>query len=209
MIFKRNPVVRRRPVTKEWLAVRCSQGRADESEKRIFHDMIINLIRKNASKYYEASKDNFEDLVQDCFVQMWQYLHTFDPRKARLSTWVWVVCRSVLNQNFSDTKRYRKHVRVSSSEVEFHSGPQIVGVGVNIDIKQLLDSLYDYCEPDYHNVLQEMFGGKEHFVIPEKIVVAEVARRTKKGYTDVHRFYNETVRPFFEKRLVNGDACNG
>lgn len=198
----RAPVTRRMPITKELLAVKIVQQKASEEEKRLFHDLIINLIRKNAIKYCATSMDELNDLIQDCFLQVWQYLHTFNPKKAHLSTWVWIVCRSVLNQNFADTCHYRNHVHSLKGDFDFSKRfRQSQVVNSNMDVRQIINQLYEHCSCDYHDILKEMFGDETCLMISEKIIIADVARRTKRNYIDVSRFFNHTVRPFLRKRL--------
>ena len=200
-VIARRPVICRKPVTKEWLAVRIARGQCNEHEKRLFHDSIINLIRKNALAYQELSKDDFEDLVQDCFMQVWKYLHTFNPKKAKLSTWTWIVCRSVLNSNFNDTQKYHKHICLSKEWDFSRFAADCPHASSQIDFQRIMLQLYAKFGPEHHDVLSQMFGSVNCQVMPHRIVVAEVARKTNRPYSDVHRFYNEKVRPFICQQL--------
>ncbi|MBX3356234.1 MAG: sigma-70 family RNA polymerase sigma factor [Phycisphaeraceae bacterium] len=60
---------------------------------------VVNLYDRFGSLVYKAarqvlnSRAEAEDAVQDVFVRLWQTADRFDPRRARLVTWVMLIAR--------------------------------------------------------------------------------------------------------------------
>lgn len=70
-------------------------------------------------KYYErfifhvlhrmnVSAGDFDDLVQNILLKLWRSIASYNPGKARFRTWLGVVVRNAVYDQFTETKRHRK-----------------------------------------------------------------------------------------------------
>jgi len=55
-----------------------------------------------------VSKSDFDDLVQNVLVKLWKSIASYDPNKARFRTWLGVVVRNAVYDEFTQTQRQRK-----------------------------------------------------------------------------------------------------
>ena len=67
-------------------------------ERFIFH--VLHRMNVSAS--------DFDDLVQNVLLKLWRSIASYDPGKARFRTWLGVVVRNAVFDQFSETKRHRK-----------------------------------------------------------------------------------------------------
>ena len=81
----------------------------DPDDKQAWEDFV---------RYYErfifhvlhrmnVSSSDFDDLVQNVLVKLWQRISTYDPKKARFRTWLGVVVRNAVHDQFAESKRRR------------------------------------------------------------------------------------------------------
>lgn len=70
-------------------------------------------------KYYErfifhvlhrmnVSAGDFDDLAQNVLIKLWRSIASYEPTKARFRTWLGVVVRNAVYDQFSETQRRRK-----------------------------------------------------------------------------------------------------
>lgn len=64
----------------------------DEDAVAVLYDRFGALIYK-AARQVLSSRAEAEDAVQDIFVRLWRTADRFDPRRARLVTWVMLIAR--------------------------------------------------------------------------------------------------------------------
>lgn len=67
-------------------------------ERFIFH--VLHRMKVSAS--------DFDDLVQNILVKLWRSIASYDPDKARFRTWLGVVVRNAVFDQFAETQRHRK-----------------------------------------------------------------------------------------------------
>jgi len=195
------PVVRK-AVTKEGLAVRIGQGWASDAEKTIFHDLIVNLIKKRVSKYYATSRDDFEDLVNDCWVKIFRYIKTYNPSKSKVSTWVWWVCRSVLNQDYGYSQRWKENHIFGKAMMRGVSPDTVDTTTFRMDFESLVAELFEN-HPEHVDILGEMFVNEEGRVAcPGRLSLAGVARRANRSYSEVYKFVDRYVRPVVGRTFI-------
>jgi len=67
-------------------------------ERFIFH--VLHRMNVSAA--------DFDDLVQNVLLKLWRSIASYDSEKARFRTWLGVVVRNAVYDQFSETKRQRK-----------------------------------------------------------------------------------------------------
>lgn len=55
-----------------------------------------------------VSSGDFDDLVQNVLLKLWRNIASYNPGKARFRTWLGVVVRNAVYDQFADTQRRRK-----------------------------------------------------------------------------------------------------
>jgi RNA polymerase sigma factor (sigma-70 family) len=201
--------VERKLVSQEDLAVRVGSGEATKHEERAFRDCIAGLLHRMAFKYVQGSQRDAEDLVQDCWLRILAYLGSYNPKKAKLTTWVWWVCRSVLNRDAELSKRERErfcHADTHTHEITKPSSPQQDTPELVTFRSELCEALGDLFKKhvDEQDILIEMFGNPfdEGRLRMDSICCADVARNVGRQHTEVYQFYIRKVRPFLQMRLA-------
>jgi RNA polymerase sigma factor (sigma-70 family) len=192
--MERVPVVVRVAVTNENLmadSLRNDGKHLKENPilEEILYDRIVGIVRKLAFQYRKSTVNEVEDLVQDCIAKIWSSREQFNKDIASLSTWVWWVCRSVLNTDSKKSRRHRKtfkfisqkndgenHVDVSEYFYSVTSGSDgDVGVAEVVGMKMAIENLYEQHGYDEKRkeVLDALFCIEE-----DGIFVASVHRAT-------------------------------
>lgn len=96
---------------KDWmLMTRVAEG--DEEAMAELYDRFAPLVFKVAWQF-QPSHAEAEDAVQEIFVRLWQTADRFDPRRAKLVTWVMLIAR----RHLIDRLR-RASVRPKTSTIE-------------------------------------------------------------------------------------------
>lgn len=75
----------------------------DERSVRVLYDRFGSLVYKTARQIL-PSRSEADDAVQEVFIRLWQTADRFDPRRAKLVTWVMLIARRHL------IDRLRRHV---------------------------------------------------------------------------------------------------
>ena len=75
-------------------------------ERFIFH--VLHRMNVSAS--------DFDDLVQNVLLKLWRSIASYNPGKARFRTWLGVVVRNAVYDQFAETQRRRKLLQ---QELEF------------------------------------------------------------------------------------------
>lgn len=94
------------PDTLEALAVRIAQDRDRQAFKMLFAHFAPRI--KSFILKQKVTDEVAEDLTQEVMVTVWQKAHLFDPKKARLSTWLFRIARN----KFIDRVRRQKYIEV-------------------------------------------------------------------------------------------------
>ena len=213
-VFDRIPVTQRRAVTREYLAATVGRGTIHPMQERmdmptLLHNGIVKLVYKNANSYAVNSRDSVDDLAQACLLNIWKRLHTYNPKKGAFSTWVWHVCRSVLNGRYSRDRKHTKNLSKSGSEaLEQVSHDDDNHCSVNGQITDAIDFLFERY-PKMSDVLTSMFGERHNCAISDKICVAQIARDTGRKYSDVYRFFRGPVQRVFADFLEKPQPRRG
>lgn len=113
-------------VTRKSLILRAR----DPEDKQAFEDFV---------RYYErfifhvlhrmnVSANDFDDLVQNVLLKLWHNLASYDAEKARFRTWLGVVVRNAVYDQFAENKRRGKlldHELESMQRLESENAPEI------------------------------------------------------------------------------------
>jgi len=237
--MKRVPVLCRVPITNESLMMSACKG-SDGCllEKYPFLmdlllERILGIVRSLSFKYVVNSSQEFEDLVQDCLVRIWSSRKTFDPKKGRLSTWVWRVCCSVLNSDFGKSKRYKDKFRfwsqtssqdsgdpLDSSEIFCSNNADVQDIvafrcavsdlyvrhGANSSRKEMLDAIF--CVEEDGLFVASIDRAAFRLVFPGVLFTDKLPQDQKllfkKKHGELMRFVRTFVRPVFLKHIKEG-----
>ncbi|MCA9290243.1 MAG: sigma-70 family RNA polymerase sigma factor [Phycisphaerales bacterium] len=101
----------------DWtLMQRVASG--DEAAVGELYDRFASLVFKNARQIL-PSQAEAEDAVQEVFIRLWQTADRYDPRRAKLVTWVMLIAR----RHLIDRLR-RSAVRPKPSSLDSERTPQ-------------------------------------------------------------------------------------
>lgn len=212
--------VQRVVATRDYIIAQIVSGEATEREKVAFHDGICKMIYKMAGPYVRSSRDDFDDLVNECWLRILNYLPRYNPKKAKFTTWVWYLCRSVLNRNAELSKRHRHRMRHPSDlrrgkmddDARCDEFGGVASVPSVDDAKSL--SIREICKDavaclwfnhvKQQDILIALFGnphveGKFH--LPDEICFQTIAERTGCDARSVRLFINRKVKPYLQERL--------
>ena len=198
----------------EKIAVRCAQRIATEDERLAFHDGIIKLIRGMAKKF-ETPNQDMDDLVQACFMRLWETLRMFNPNIATLSTWTHFVVKSVLCRMYAETKKGNRIRRAGyngeqdDEEGDAHAlenceqGAVEENQLMRLHMRNVMRRLFE-SNPNEIDILQQLFGdpSKDDYEPPAyPPSKAEIARNINRDYSEVYNFFKTVVKPYFEKEF--------
>lgn len=123
---------------------------------------------------YVGCEDKAKDVLQESFISIFKYIHTFDPNKATLYTWLNKICINqslkFLKSNYSIVDYYEK------DQVEVaNSAPTADEI---METKELFDLIVKLPEP-YRTVfnLYEI-EGYSHLEIAEVLHIKEASSRS-------------------------------
>ena len=212
--------IQRVTVTKQYLIRQIVSGEATDLERTAFHDGICKLIYKMAGPYARQSRDDFDDLVNECWLRIFTYLPRYDSEKAKLTTWVWYLCRSVLNRNAELSKRHSQRMKhpldlcsgVIEEDSRYDEFSGIACVQPLDDAKSL--SIREACRDAvvclwFNHVKQQdilivLFGNPHvegKFCLPDEICCRTIADRTGRDVRAVQLFINRKVKPYLRKHM--------
>ncbi|MDA1060218.1 MAG: RNA polymerase sigma factor [bacterium] len=71
-----------------------------------FNEWNNTLLRYTYARL--GRKQIAEEIVQDAFVKAWRYRESFDPKKASLKSWLFIITINTLRDHFRKTKNKRE-----------------------------------------------------------------------------------------------------
>lgn len=91
---------------------------ADDSEAweefvRYYERFIYHVLHR-----MNVSTSEFDDLVQNVLMKLWKSIASYDPDKARFRTWLGVVVRNAVYDQFAETQRHRKLLENESEALQ-------------------------------------------------------------------------------------------
>lgn len=106
------------PVSNETLLAGSVSETFPKNLKDLLCEKIMGLVKQCCLRGV-SSKVDLDDLVDECWLRIWNYRHTYDYNKAKVSTWVTWVCRSVVGLvNKKTARHYQMNVLASVDEEE-------------------------------------------------------------------------------------------
>lgn len=78
-------------------------SQAWEEFVRYYERFIFHVLHR-----MNVSTSDFDDLVQNVLVKLWRSIASYKPGKARFRTWLGVVVRNAVYDQFTETKRRRE-----------------------------------------------------------------------------------------------------
>ena len=199
--------------TFEDLAVRCGKRVQTTDDEEAFYEGTIRLMKKMAFSFQKRNPEWYspEDLIHLCFARVWETLHSYDPNKAMLSTWIYYVCNSVLCKEYNSTKTYKQHMFCcddngrdgdeggSSRGVEKYGCTEEDNL-LKLRMREAIVEVF-HDHPDEILVLRECFGDPfaENYEPPAKLPSKmEVARNLGLEYNVVYTFFKDVIVPHFK-----------
>lgn len=128
---------------------RSGDERALEAVYRRWSPIVFTLALRSLGDRGDA-----EDVTQKTFVSAWTSRASYDPLKARLSTWLITIAR----RRIADTHEARARVRALQEELERFSDPgALVGQDIDLADRLLLADEMERLEPDAKRVIKLAF----------------------------------------------------
>lgn len=211
---------KRVPVTQEFIAMtlgaetrgEVSRHPAREHFPDALYKAIERLVGDRAFKYSQGCIDDTDDLIQDCMIRIWTKIGNYDEDKAKFTTWVYHVCRSVLNRQYSNSRKYKntfieQKENITVPDREHHYG-DMISLEFAAAVRELADRF-----PEKKPFIYEVFGdpNTEGYMPPRLMRIAESARNVGMKKSEAKSFYSRVVKPFMKnkfkhERIEDGEA---
>jgi len=208
---------KRVPITKEFMAtVVAAERRGDapsspehEDFQTALYESVVRMVGMLAEKYSVTCIDETDDLMQDCFTRIWKKLDSYDPEKGRFSTWVYCVCKSVLNRKYRRSQR-RRGIVISAGESI--PTPRYEKHYERLLANEFADAVRELAAvfPEKRELVFEIFGNPdtEGYLPPRLIRIVESAKAVGVRSGEAKAFYSKVVRPFMRKRFKSERSNN-
>ncbi|MBV6426647.1 MAG: ECF RNA polymerase sigma factor RpoE [Haliscomenobacter sp.] len=138
-----------------------------------------------------GEREDAENLLQDCFVKIWQHVDRFDPEKGRLATWLINIARNTAI-DFTRSKYFSQKRQIQPLENFVHKEPGSVSTGLPVDtlgLWQLVKQLTPACR----EVIEWMyFEGYTQQEIADRfgIPLGTVKTRTRIALKELRTFFS-------------------
>lgn len=128
---------------------RAGDERALEAAYRRWSPIVFTLALRSLGDRSDA-----EDVTQKTFVSAWTSRASYDPAKAKLSTWLVAIAK----RRIADTHEARSRVRALQEELQRLANPdELVGAEVDLGDSLLLADEIERLEPDARRVVRLAF----------------------------------------------------
>lgn len=164
----------------------------DENAFAILYDAYAAMLFGIIARFVDDRKEA-ENLLQDCFVKIWQSLSSYDSEKGRLATWLIKIARNTAI-DFTRSKYYsqkRKNQNLENLVIQEMPGATNQTPVDSLGLKQLVEKLNPACR----KVIELMyFEGYTQQEIAEdfKIPIGTVKSRTRMAIRELRQFYELT-----------------
>lgn len=139
-----------------------------------------------------TDEDQAQDVLQEAFVKVWKNAKTYDPKKAKLFTWLYRISyNAAIDKIRSESKKTKKEVQIEASNVY-----KITSEGLNqdvIDIKKHLKTL----DEKYQIVINALFfeGMTQQEASEElDIPLGTIKSRLKIGLRELKKIYDPEIK---------------
>ena len=155
----------------------------------------LNLLYENySSSLYGAilkvtrNEEIAEDALQETFIKVWKNAHKYDPKKAKLFTWLFRIARNTaIDKLRSFNNRFHKEVQIDKSNVYI-----LPGTKLNQDVLDIKEHVAR-LETKYQIVLNALFfeGMTQQEASDElDIPLGTVKSRLKIGLRELKKVYD-------------------
>ena len=155
----------------------------------------LNLLYENYSdSLYGAilkvtkNEEVAEDALQETFIKVWKNAHKYDPKKAKLFTWLFRIARNTaIDKLRSFNNRFHKEVQIDKSNVYI-----LPGAKLNQDVLDIKEHVAR-LEEKYQIVLNALFfeGMTQQEASEElEIPLGTVKSRLKIGLRELKKVYD-------------------
>ncbi|MEP6795888.1 MAG: sigma-70 family RNA polymerase sigma factor [Saprospiraceae bacterium] len=138
-----------------------------------------------------ADQEDAENLLQDCFVKVWQNIAHYDPKKGKVATWLFNIARNTAI-DFKRSKYFNQKQKNQNIEnlVGEHMG-QVVSLPLidTLGLRQLVEKLTPVCREMIELMYFEGYTQQEiadHTGIP----LGTVKSRTRLALKELRAYYN-------------------
>ena len=162
----------------------------DENAFKILYDgysaALFGIIYRIVNDTKEA-----ENLLQDCFIKIWQNIETYDPEKGRLATWLFNIARNTAI-DFTRSKYFnqkQKNQTIENFVGEDKYNPIIMPLTDTLGLRQLVSRLTPMCR----EVIEWMYfeGFTQQEIADNKgIPLGTVKSRTRTALKELRAFYH-------------------
>jgi len=200
-----NERVKPHPQTNEYLAELIGYKLANEDEKTLFYEKIINLVRKCVGDKFGFVGDDQENYIQECLCRIMQSIHTYNPTMSKLTTWIWYVNKSVIFRKSMKQKKIVDNVPFSIDEGIDESNKNILyndflsknNPDLQKDMQQVIQKLFNKFKNKKH-ILYEIFGNpfQNNYRVSGKFVVVEISKKLNIKLRDIKKFIKD-LRSYF------------
>lgn len=130
-----------------------------------------------------------EDALQETFIKVWKNADKYDPKKARLFTWLFRIARNTaIDKLRSFNNRYHKEVQIDKSNVYI-----LPGTSLNQDVLDIKKHV-SHLDEKYQVVLNALFfeGMTQQEASDElEIPLGTIKSRLKIGLRELKKVYDE------------------
>lgn len=155
----------------------------------------LNLLYENYSDSLYGSilkvtknEEIAEDALQETFIKVWKNAHKYDPKKAKLFTWLFRIARNTaIDKLRSFNNRFHKEVQIDKSNVYI-----LPGTKLNQDVLDIKEHV-GRLEEKYQIVLNALFfeGMTQQEASEElEIPLGTVKSRLKIGLRELKKVYD-------------------
>lgn len=134
------------------------------------------------------NEDVAKDVLQDTFVKVWDKADTYDPKKAKLFTWIYQIARN------KSIDAYRKRKKTRTENIQ---KAEFIVSNTKSDQRLYHSELSKYIlklDPKYQDVLQGLFfEGLTQIEMSEKtgIALGTIKTRLRIALRELREIYNE------------------
>ncbi len=135
----------------------CLVAVAETGDRKLFmafYDYFTPRLRSWLIKL-TSDRDLAEELSQEAFLQAWRRAKTFDPKKAKASTWLFTIARNL----FVDHKRRQK---VEQKHAEKLAGGDIQDVDFGLDNGLVKKAIANLPHQQSQMIYQSYYLGRSH-----------------------------------------------
>lgn len=138
-----------------------------------------------------------DDLVQEVMIRVWQKAHTFDGKKAQLSTWIYTLAR---NARIDSLRKNGKYASEIDPEMIFDTlednQPDPFTVAQQKGVKKAINDNLTRLPIDQHQALSKVYlEGKSHQEVSDELnlPLGTVKSRVRLGLTKLNVMMREAL----------------